>query len=267
MGASPQPDHHLLHLPPHLPSYHRKIAPNFLQNMAGHQRSTSWPSVAHPSEIEIQESLQIISHLISSPSATIETMCDGLRRLGEVYNCINEIICLHSSQVHGKRLQEEMERSLEVLDLCNTMQESCSDLKMTIQELQMVLNRGDLAVAQAKVQSYVRLVKKVKHQLRKVANKSTSHEDGWLVSLLTTARGITVMALKSAAELLSKQMATCNSSKWSLISMSSRKTRVSCEEVQLQALELGIVGLESSVENLFRRLIQTRVSLLNTLSS
>jgi len=193
-----------------------------------------------------------------------------------VYSHIDEAICRHSNHnqlVHGKkRLEEEMERSLQVLDLCNTLQESFGDLKMTVQELQMVLNRGDLPVAQIKAQSYARLVKKAKHQLKKAASSksstssSSSHEDAWLVSLLTTARGITVSALRSAVELLAKQMATCGASKWSLITKSMQKRRVSCEEVQLQALELGIVSLESSVEKLFRSLIQTRVSLLNTLS-
>ncbi|XP_062192535.1 uncharacterized protein LOC133896034 [Phragmites australis] len=235
--------------------------------MAGHQRSASWPSMAHPNKIKIDEALHSISSVISSPSATIEMVCKGLRRLGDIYSCISEIICLHRGQVHRMRLEEEMERSLEVLDLCNTMQESFTDLKMTILDLQMVLNRGNLAVVRVKAQSYIRLVKKAKHHLKKAINKTTSSEDGWLVSLLTTARGITVSALKSAVELLSKQMATCNASKWSLISKSSQKRIVLCEEVQWQALELDIVGLESSVENLFRSLIQTRVSLLNTLSS
>ncbi|GJN15497.1 hypothetical protein PR202_gb02418 [Eleusine coracana subsp. coracana] len=219
--------------------------------------------MAHPNEIRIDEALRSISSVISSPSATIEMVCDSLRRLGDVYSSINEVICLHNHQAHGKRLEEEMERSLEVLDLCNTMQESFADLKMTIQELQIVLNRGDLTAAQVKAQSYARLVKKAKHHLKNVANRFCSNEDGWLVSLLTAARRITVSALKSAVEHLSKKMATCNSSKWSLISKSSR---VSCEEVQWQALELGLAGLESSVENLFRSLIQTRVSLLNNLS-
>lgn len=231
--------------------------------MAGHQRSTSWPSVAHPKGIRIDEALQSISCVISSPSATIETLCDGLRRLGDVYSCINEAICLRSNQLHGKGLEEEMERSLEVLDLWSTMQESFADLKMTIQELQMMLNRGDLTAAQVKAQAYARLVKKAKHHLKNVANKSSSNKDGWLVNLLTAARRITVSALKSAVELLSKQMATCNVSKWSFISKSSR---VSCEEVQWQALEAGLADLGSSVENLFRSLIQTRVYLLNNLS-
>ena len=225
---------------------------------------------AHPNKTEMQEALQSIASLMSTPAAaTMEVVCDGLRRLGDVYSHIDEAICLHSNHnqlVRGKkRLEEEMERSLQVLDLCSTLQETFSDLKMTIQELQlqMVLNRGDLPVAQTKAQSYARLVKKAKHQLKKAAGSkstsSSSHDDAWLVSLLTTARGITVSALRSAVE-------TCGASKWSLITKSMQKRRVSCEEVQLQALELGIVDLESSVENLFRSLIQTRVSLLNTLS-
>ncbi|XP_006659670.1 uncharacterized protein LOC102714666 [Oryza brachyantha] len=233
--------------------------------MAGHQRSTSLPSMPHPNYIKIEGELRNICSDIS-PSATIGMVSDGLRRLGDVYNCINEIISLHSSQAHGKRLEEEMELSLEVLDLCSAMQEMFADLKMTIQELQMVLNRGDHAVIQVKAQSYIRLVKKAKHHMKKACNKSTSDEDGRLVSLLTTARGITVSVLKSSLELLSKQMNTCNPSKWCLISKSFQKAKVSCEEVQLQALELGIVGLESGAENLFRRLIQTRASLLNILS-
>jgi hypothetical protein len=136
-------------------------------NMAGHQRSTSWPPMAHPNKIRIKEALQSMSSVMSSPS-TIQTVCDGLRRLGDVHGCINEVICLHSNQqAHGKRLEEEMERSLEVLDLCNTVQESFADLKMTIQELQMVLVRGDLTAARVKAQSYIRLLKKAKHRLMK----------------------------------------------------------------------------------------------------
>ncbi|KAL6661960.1 hypothetical protein ACP70R_001344 [Stipagrostis hirtigluma subsp. patula] len=75
-------------------------------------------------------------------------------------------------------------------------------MKMTIQDLQMVLNRRYLADVQVKVQSYVRLVKKAKRHLKKAISKSTVAEDACLVNLLTTSRGITVAPLKSAVELL-----------------------------------------------------------------
>ncbi|KAF8753094.1 hypothetical protein HU200_011748 [Digitaria exilis] len=211
--------------------------------MAFHLRSVSLPSKRLSNEAEVEAQLQSLEASISSPSATIESTCDGLRRLGDVYSHIEEIIHLPSNQVCSiqqrkrKVVEEELDRSLILLDLCNAMQQSFLELKAIVQEMQLDLKRGDNVAVQGKFQSYTRSARKVQKQFK----KSTIH-------------------------LLSKQIVMPNGSKWSLVSKAFHKKKIVCEEEQLQVLESDIVDIESGVETLFRTLIQSRVSLLNTLT-
>ncbi|KAM3311924.1 hypothetical protein ACQJBY_032122 [Aegilops geniculata] len=236
--------------------------------MACHQRSASLPSIGHSSESKVDVELQRLKSCISSPSATIGTMCGGYARLGDIYKSIEEIMGLPSNQVglsfpqNKKLVEEELERSLVLIDLCNSMQENLARLKMSIQELELVLKRGDDAAVQLKVESFIRLAKQAQKPFKITSSKAVA-EDCRLVRVLAEAREMSVSLLESTPHLLPKQFTTTKGSKWSLV----QKRKVVCEEEQLQALERSMGDLENGAELLFRRLIQSRVSLLNSLSS
>ncbi|KAJ1269574.1 hypothetical protein BS78_07G222400 [Paspalum vaginatum] len=236
--------------------------------MASHLRPSSLPSSPRSNKTRVDQQLDKLKTIISSPLATIDTLCNGFRMLVSIYNSIEEMMCAPSNHeslcqtLQRKTVEGELGQSPVLLDLCNAMQESFIELKMIVQELLLGLKRGDDAAAHVK--AYIQLTKKAHKQFKVCKTITSDEKDCRVVKVLAEARLITTLLLKSTSWFLSKQFQT---PKRSIISKTFQKGKVVCEADQLQVLECSIRNLESGVELLYRRLILCRVSLLNTLSS
>ncbi|KAL5219827.1 hypothetical protein ABZP36_024540 [Zizania latifolia] len=124
-------------------------------------------------------------------------MCAGLRRLGDIFTSIEDLICSPGNQVsicqklQRKLVEEELGRQLVLLDLCNAMQESFMELRMSAHDLMLAIRREDTSV---QVKGYTRLAKKA-HKQSKVSQKTTSDKmDCRLVKLLAEERNDNFMA-------------------------------------------------------------------------
>nr|CAD1835208.1 unnamed protein product [Ananas comosus var. bracteatus] len=111
-----------------------------------HVRSISLPLRTRPILVEVEEALQRTSHLVLQASSTT---LDGFR-LGHLHDCVEELLRLPSLRQallrpdQNKWLEEELEVSIVLLDLCGAVKDALVSTKERVQDLQSALRRrGD----------------------------------------------------------------------------------------------------------------------------
>ncbi|CAN0845520.1 hypothetical protein LINGRAHAP2_LOCUS4140 [Linum grandiflorum] len=252
-----------------------------------HVRSNSFPSTSHPLVSEFDDQLCRLRQS-QAASTSSSSICQKLNGLQDVYDCVDKLIQLPSTQQAMIHYQNELlDGSLRLLDMCNTAKDSLSQMKESVSELQSAIRRrqggrqGDLV---AETKRYLNSRKVVKKAIQKALKdnenkKSTSSNNIEAISMLRESESIVAEVLKSLLCLI------CQSNSKSLISklIAAKKTQVSAnsnefaevdaclktskssEEIQAQLKNLQpcIQDLEEGVESLFRCLIKTRASILN----
>ncbi|URE17373.1 hypothetical protein MUK42_13496 [Musa troglodytarum] len=263
-----------------------------------HVRSISMPSRDHPLKLRVEEEMQKLKSSVAQSCLSAQIICEGLRALGGLYECIEELLHFPTSTYSNIQEKEsaevELDGSVRLLDLLGIMRDCMMTTKEQIITLEIALRRQGVTVAESKMYTHIRFDKKAEKGIKsifkllkqmddKYVSCCTNDKDSWMVTkILREARAITISLLHSIFNFLSMPRPQGKASRWSLISKALQKRKVACEgeqeeiedtdgkiqraQNQLRTLQNSIEDIETGLECLFRRLIKNRVSLLNILS-
>ncbi|KAL0325987.1 UNVERIFIED_CONTAM: hypothetical protein Sradi_5168000 [Sesamum radiatum] len=240
---------------------------------AFHSRSNSFPSQSHPIMDVVENHLcRLKSSEAASTSAT--SVCTNLGSLRDLHEGINNLIQMASVQQalsneqDDKWINELLDGSLRLVDLCGFSRDVVCLTKETVQDLESSIRR----------------------------NKALLDKDYDLKAIgkmLKETEALAFLILKSVLILMAGEKERSKQKSWSLLSKFTQTSRVHSEVQQeagaenlcsfntfkslksmdnialqstLKASEMTIEKLEEGLEALFRSLVKTRVSLLNVLS-
>ncbi|XP_009590718.1 uncharacterized protein [Nicotiana tomentosiformis] len=258
-----------------------------------HARSSSFPSTSHPIVSQFDEHLCRVNTSLEATSSCLSSFTCKLGDLGNLFDYTEDLLQLpHIQQAISLDGDELLEGYIKVLDVCATIKDLLSNEKQNKQDLLSALRRrrntNDI------ISSYLTSRKKSKKMIQNILKdlkgmmkkNVIASETLAVVSMLKEVQSVTLGLFKSL--LLHVNGTGSQSSSWSLLSkiVRSKKEEVEANEFdnvdaalcsknigtydelqnQLREMEATIEVLEQGLECFFRRLIKTRVSLLNILS-
>ncbi|KAK4284732.1 hypothetical protein QN277_001520 [Acacia crassicarpa] len=199
-----------------------------------------------------------------------------------------------------KCVDELLDGSLRLLDICSTAKDCLVQPKESLYEVQSAIRRrGTEAALTVGAANYLASRKNVKKAIRmalgniKGIRNDLIVKENDMLSMLKEAEAVTVSTFESLLCFISNQKGQSKQSRWSAISKLMQPKRVACDSQErgtsefekvdaalkslirqkhastdnlqgdLENLEMFIQDLETGVECLSRKLIRTRVSILN----
>lgn len=235
-----------------------------------------------------------------------------------MHECVDKLYllpCIQEAfvrQCEEKWVDELLDGSLRLLDMCSSAKDALIHTKECVRELHSAIRRR--SGIENEVKKYLASRKVVKRAIQKALETNKSVESKCKVALdesdrdttamVSLLKGVEAISLKFFESLLCliSGKNTKTKSSWSILSVMHSKRGVSpeveadvnefanmdnalnsvscqktskCKDIQvdenvctqLEKLELSAQDLEQTIERLFRRMIKTRVSLLNILSN
>ncbi|XP_062119179.1 uncharacterized protein LOC133832899 [Humulus lupulus] len=272
-----------------------------------HIRSNSLPSKLHPVIEECNDHLMRLgaAHAISS-SSSIAQQLSGLEDLHLCVERMLELPLTQHAFSQGRQekwVDELVDGSLRLLDMCSAGKDAVLHTKECARDIQSTMRRKVSLESEIKKYSASRKVVKKAIQkalggLKVVESKCTfspTNKDSEITAFVGVFREVEAVTLATFESLLSFISGPKTHSKlngWSLVSKLMQSKRVGCDDdvvnefakvdavllnnetnkgdqamVDLKNLEMCVQNFEQMLESLFRRLIKTRVSLLNILNN
>ncbi|KAI3877209.1 hypothetical protein MKW92_040155 [Papaver armeniacum] len=239
-----------------------------------HMRSISFPHRSNPSALKVEEELNNLKFTWETlSSSTISCMKSKTIQLGlvgliDLYNCVDDLINLPLTQQsllnhrHEKLVEEVIDESVRLLDVCVVAREFLLLMKEGGQDLQSALRRksGGESSIEANVKAYIRLRKVVKKDVNKCldgALKRVMVNDKFIssplfdqdqhlsvvVGLLREVSLISVSIFRSLFLFISAQHSKPSYSRWSLVSKMMHKGKIVCSDIQEDGNEVSSADL------------------------
>lgn len=272
---------------------------------ACHVRSISLPSRSHPLNASVEDQLDRLRSSLTTSTSAYHKL-SGLKALYECVEDFLQLPSTQqtlSNEQQKERGEEVLNGSLLLLDMCSTTRDVFSSMKECLQELESSLRRrkGGESGFSSEVESYMMSRKKIEKTIRRCFKNLKSTEKNIAsavdaVSMLREVRETSLEIFQSLLSFVSQAKARSSSHGWSVVSKLFQSKRVSCEAeaselekidaellvlksskdinpVQVQNVLKGLVALESDIQEAeeeleasYRKLLKTRVTILNILS-
>ncbi|KAK8653134.1 hypothetical protein V6N13_127147 [Hibiscus sabdariffa] len=140
-----------------------------------HVRSISLPSRSHPTTLRIEDELNRLKTRVSSAVLTSESVSVGLSGLGDLYQCMDDLLDMASTQQvlavhrHEKCVDALLDGYVRLLDVCGTARDYMFQIKEHVRALQSALRRrkGDSSI-ENDILRYTSFRKVMKKQAKKL---------------------------------------------------------------------------------------------------
>ncbi|KAK7406890.1 hypothetical protein VNO78_08528 [Psophocarpus tetragonolobus] len=228
-----------------------------------HVRSNSFPTASHPSTITVEEELSKLKTWKATPTSTSKSIGTGLSLLQDLYICLEDLLNMGSTQKlisnhQGEKCIEELlDGSVRILDICGTTRDTMLQIKDNVQTLHSAIRRrkGDSSMERV-IAEYNFFSKKMKKKAKKlIANLkqmqskfgvSPPHltQDQQLAALIRVLREVIVMNVsifQSLIAFLAVPASKSKATKWLLVAKLMHKVEIACEESKSDSNELQCV--------------------------